>query len=105
MSILDKLLGRNTMSERPTRVEVNCETGEQTIIELTDAEIAEMEAAAQAAEADRAAAEALVAANQYQVQRAQAYPSIVDQLDILYHQGYDGWKATITAVKEEFPKP
>ena len=43
------------MSERPTRVEVNCETGEQTIIELTDAEIAEMEAAAQAAEADRAA--------------------------------------------------
>ena len=59
----------------------------------------------QVVEYDRAAAEALVAANQYQVQRAQAYPSIVDQLDILYHQGYDGWKATITAVKEEFPKP
>ena len=64
MSILDKLLGRNTMSERPTRVEVNCETGEQTIIELTDAEIAEMEAAAQAAEADRAAAQAEAAAKE-----------------------------------------
>lgn len=28
---------------RPKRVEVNCETGEQTEIELTDAEIAELE--------------------------------------------------------------
>ena len=38
---------------RPTRIEINCETGVESIIELTDAEIAEMEAA-QA----RAAAEA-----------------------------------------------
>jgi hypothetical protein len=52
-----------------------------------------------------AAAQALVAANQYKVQRAVAYPSIADQLDALYHGGYDAWKATITAVKEEFPKP
>lgn len=37
--------------------------------------------------------------------RAAAYPSIADQLDTLYHGGYDAWKATITAVKEEFPKP
>ena len=58
MSILDKLLGRNTMSERPTRVEVNCETGEQTVIELTDQEIAEMEAAKAAFEAEQAAREA-----------------------------------------------
>mgnify|MGYP003331309275 CR=1 FL=1 len=36
------------MSDRPTRVEINCETGEQTVIELTDAEIAEMEAAERA---------------------------------------------------------
>ena len=50
------------MSERPTRVEVNCETGEQTVIELTDAEIAEMEAAAQAAAQAQAAAEAEAAA-------------------------------------------
>lgn len=42
---------------------------------------------------------------QYQFDRAQAYPSITDQLDTLYHGGYDAWKATITAVKEEFPKP
>jgi ribosome-interacting GTPase 1 len=56
-------------------------------------------------EYDLAAAQALVASNAYKAQRAAAYPSIADQLDTLYHQGYDGWKATIEAVKQEFPKP
>ena len=44
---------------KPTRIEINCETLEETIIELTDAEIAELEAAAEAfavAEAEREAA-------------------------------------------------
>jgi len=35
----------------PTRIEINCETGVESIIELTDAEVAQMEADAQAAEA------------------------------------------------------
>lgn len=43
---------------RPTRLEVNCETGEETIVELTDEEIAQMEADRAAAEAARAEAEA-----------------------------------------------
>ena len=43
--------------------------------------------------------------NQYQRNRATAYPSIQDQLDVLYHQGYDGWKESINKVKEEYPKP
>jgi hypothetical protein len=43
-------------------------------------------------------------AKEYQRQRAAAYPSIADQLDLLYHGGTDAWKAAITAVKEEFPK-
>ena len=43
--------------------------------------------------------------NQYQRERAVAYPSIQDQLDTLYHQGYDGWKATIDDVKNKYPKP
>jgi hypothetical protein len=42
----------------PTRVEVNCTTGETSIIELTDAEVAEMEAAQAQAELDRQTAEA-----------------------------------------------
>ena len=60
------------MTERPTRVEVNCETGEQTIIELTDAEIAEMEAAAAAAAEAQAQAEAEAAAVQAAKEAAQA---------------------------------
>jgi len=43
-------------------------------------------------------------ANTYKRQRAAAYPSIADQLDTIYHGGIDAWKATITAVKQEFPK-
>jgi hypothetical protein len=42
---------------RPTRVEVNCTTGETSIIELTDEEVAELEAAQAQAELDRAAKE------------------------------------------------
>lgn len=41
----------------------------------------------------------------YAEKRAIAYPSIADQLDLLYHGGYDAWKAQIAAVKEEYPKP
>ena len=43
---------------KPTRIEINCETGVESIIELTDAEIAEMEYAAQLAEEARTAKEA-----------------------------------------------
>ena len=42
--------------------------------------------------------------NEYQYKRAAEYPSIVDQLDDLYHNGIDGWKATIKAVKDKYPK-
>lgn len=42
--------------------------------------------------------------NKYQRDRAEAYPSIVDQLDDLYHNGIDGWKKTIKAVKDKYPK-
>ena len=41
----------------------------------------------------------------YARNRAQAYPSIADQLDTIYHEGIDAWKATIAAVKQEYPKP
>ena len=41
---------------------------------------------------------------QYQRNRAKEYPSIVDQLDDIYHNGIDGWKTTIKAVKDKYPK-
>ena len=44
-------------------------------------------------------------AKEYQRKRATAYPSIADQLDKIYHEGIDAWKAQIAAVKQEYPKP
>ena len=32
------------------------------------------------------------------------YPKIADQLDDIYHNGIDGWKATIKAIKDANPK-
>ena len=37
--------------------------------------------------------------------RANEYPSIVEQLDDIYHNGIDGWKATIKTTKDKYPKP
>ena len=36
--------------------------------------------------------------------RRKEYPNVVDQLDDIYHNGIDGWKATIKAVKDKYPK-
>jgi hypothetical protein len=54
---------------------------------------------------DLDAVNAWVDPDQYKYDRAQAYPSIADQLDTIYHEGIDAWKATIAAVKQEYPKP
>jgi hypothetical protein len=40
----------------------------------------------------------------YSELRAAAYPSTADQLDDIYHNGVEGWKATIQAVKDTYPK-
>lgn len=37
--------------------------------------------------------------------RAKEYPSFADQFDLLYHGGYDAWKAAIDEVKTTYPKP
>ena len=42
--------------------------------------------------------------NEYQYKRADEYPSIVDQLDEIYHNGIDGWKTKIKAIKDKYPK-
>ncbi len=55
-------------------------------------------------EINQAAVDAWSNAAQYKEQRRAEYPSIPDQLDTLYHGGYDAWKATIQAVKDKYPK-
>ena len=47
---------------KPTKLIVDCSTGEQTVVELTDEEIAQLEADRIAAEAQRAEQEATEAA-------------------------------------------
>jgi len=42
--------------------------------------------------------------NEYQYKRADEYPSIVDQLDEIYHNGIDSWKTKIKAIKDKYPK-
>ena len=42
--------------------------------------------------------------NAYVDKRIAEYPSIAEQLDDIYHNGVDAWKATIKAVKDKYPK-
>ena len=43
-------------------------------------------------------------AKEYQRKRASEYPSFADQFDLLYHGGYDAWRAAIQTVKNKYPK-
>ena len=40
----------------------------------------------------------------YKSKRREEYPDVVTQLDDIYHNGIDGWKATIKAIKDKYPK-
>jgi|TARA_Y100000289_G_scaffold49361_1_gene50010 hypothetical protein len=40
----------------------------------------------------------------YKRKREFEYPPIAEQLDDLYHNGIDGWKSTIKAIKDKYPK-
>ena len=40
----------------------------------------------------------------YQDDRRNAYPAIENQLDTIFHDGLDAWKAQIQAVKDKYPK-
>ena len=53
----------------------------------------------------RATLNAEYAALDYSRKRKEEYPSVVDQLDDIYHNGIDAWKATIKATKDKYPKP
>ena len=44
------------------------------------------------------------AQNGYKRKRALDYPSIPDQLDDIFHNGLDAWKATIQETKDKYPK-
>ena len=55
--------------------------------------------------AARKAIDDAYAAKEYQRQRAAEYPSWEDQLDKIYWNGIDAWKADIKKIKDKYPKP
>jgi hypothetical protein len=55
-------------------------------------------------EYNEATVQAYIDANAYKGLRQAEYPSIADQLDTLYHGGFDAWKVQIKTVKDKYPK-
>ena len=53
---------------------------------------------------DADAVQAEINANEYKEKRQQEYPSVVDQLDKIYHDGIDAWKVDIKSIKDKYPK-
>ena len=43
-------------------------------------------------------------ANSYKQKRLAEYPSWNEQLDNIYHNGVDAWKAEIKKIKDKYPK-
>lgn len=56
-------------------------------------------------DAARATLDAEYNAQEYARNRAKEYPTVVDQLDLIYHSGIDAWKAKIKETKDKYPKP
>jgi hypothetical protein len=54
---------------------------------------------------DTEAVQTYVDVHAYIAKRQAEYPSYAEQFDLLYHGGYDVWKAEIDKVKEKYPKP
>ena len=48
--------------------------------------------------------EALWNAQEYARNRTTEYPAITEQLDEIYHNGIDSWKAVIKVTKDKYPK-
>jgi len=77
------------------RKEINIQTSKETIIDLTAEEVAAKEAKEVEVQAKQ---------NHYTTKRREEYPTWQDQLDDIYHNGIDGWKVTIKAIKDANPK-
>lgn len=87
-------------------IEYNDGTPNATITDISSFDFETKHATEKQAIADaKAQAETDRIANMtYVEKRVAEYPSIGDQLDDIYHNGIDGWKSTITAIKNKYPK-
>ena len=76
----------------------------KVVVRGSDIDSCEIEWLEGTSEISKADIKAKIASMQYIPKRQAEYPSIADQLDDLYHNGIDGWKTTIKAVKDKYPK-
>ena len=63
-----------------------------------------MDANGDTVEVDMTQVNAWVNPNAYKQKRLAEYPTWNEQLDNIYHNGIDAWKADIKAIKDKYPK-
>ena len=56
------------------------------------------------AEISKSDIQAKIDETKYQRDRAKEYPLMADQLDDIFHNGIDSWKASIQIIKDKYPK-
>ena len=96
MDICSAILAINPSAQ----VSVNAEDYDQIIWNAGTAVISKADIEAKIAELKTA-----YDAKEYQRKRELEYPSIGDQLDKIYHDGIDAWKADmIKPIKDKYPK-
>ena len=80
---------------------------DDTAYEKVDGKLVQVTLDTDAVAAEEARILAAYNATEYQRKRVEEYPSIGDQLDMIYHagQGGDAFQAAIKAVKDKYPKP
>ena len=76
----------------------------KVVVRGNDIDNCEIEWLEGTSEISKADIKAKMTSMEYIPKRASEYPSIADQLDDIYHNGVDAWKATIKAVKDKYPK-
>ena len=53
---------------------------------------------------DETIVQSYIDANVYKEKRQREYPPMAEQLDMIFHNGIDAWKAQIQAIKDKYPK-
>ena len=77
----------------------------KVVVRGSDIDTCEIEWLQSTAEISKEDIKAKMTSMEYIPKRQAEYPSIADQLDDIYHNGIDAWKATIKTTKDKYPKP
>lgn len=75
-----------------------------TIREETDGSVLAFDKNGNKVEIDMTQVNAWVDPEAYKQKRLAEYPTWNEQLDNIYHNGIDAWKADIKAIKDKYPK-